>query len=464
MNTSLHTELTRRTILRSAALGAGATLLSPLLGQLAAHAAGDEQAAMPKRIVFIMQSNGMSPMHLVPVGAKRRADGRNEPPTNDKLEDLSLADKALHPALEPLSAFKDRMSLVQGLSGRVAKSDHSSNHGALGAYSARKGPMAQTIDSALADALPGIFPHVALGLNGTASPMNYAYCASGPGRAIPIVCSPDLAFKALFGSVAAGAGRQAFDRTTNLLDFMADDVSRSRGALAGEERAKFDQYLASFESLRDRQRELAAKADDLKNNAPKLGEKQTTSVSSLILEAQFEIATAALLAGLTRVVTLTSGGGGQAFGKFPEFGIPDLHHIGHGGSYGDRNYEQCFVDLRRFHTTLIARLAARLQSVREGDGTMLDNTLIIYLSDSGEAHHPSLFEWPVVLIGNLGGRIRSGGRYLQFPAYGTPAHRTMANLYCTLLHAAGKPRDTFGTPDVGLRVVNAKGPLPELLG
>ena len=67
------------------------------------------------------------------------------------------------------------------------------------------------------------------------------------------------------------------------------------------------------------------------------------------------------------------------------------------------------------------------------------------------------------LIGNLGGRLKTDGRYIQFPAYGTPAHRTTANLYCTLLHAVGTPRDTFGVPDPGLKGVDQNGVLRELL-
>lgn len=448
--------------MKDIALGAGATLLAPVLGQLAAQAAGDDKKAIRKRVIFVMQSNGMMPEHLVPVGVKRRPDGRNERPQNDKLEEISLKDRTLHPALEPLTPFKDRLALVQGLSGRIAYSDHSCNHGALGCYPANRGPMGQTIDSALSEALPGIFSHVALGYASRES-MNYAYSAAGPGKAIPIVCSPELAFKSLFGSVAEGNSRKAFDQRTNLLDFMADDVKRSQAALVGEERRKFDSYLEAFESLRDRQRELLAKADELKKNAPKLGDKLTTTTSSLILEAQFEIATAALLAGLTHVVTLTSGGGGQRFGNFPEFGIPDLHHIGHGGSYEGKTYAQCFVELRQFHTRLIAGLAKKLDSVKEGDGTMLDNTLIVYLSDSGDGHHPSLYEWPVVLLGNLGGKLRTAGRYLQLPSYRTKGHRTMANLYCTLLHAAGKPRGKFGVADPGLKEVDQAGPIADLL-
>jgi hypothetical protein len=87
---------------------------------------------------------------------------------------------------------------------------------------------------------------------------------------------------------------------------------------------------------------------------------------------------AALIAGLTNVLLLSSGGGEQNFGSFPEFGIPGLHAIGHGQGFGTKTYEDCFVELRQFHCRLIAGLATRLQNMREGNGTMLDNTVIVY--------------------------------------------------------------------------------------
>ncbi|HSI36323.1 MAG TPA: hypothetical protein VK986_22250, partial [Tepidisphaeraceae bacterium] len=64
-------EMTRRAMLRRIGLGAGATLLSPVLGQLAAHAAGDARAALRRRVVFVVQSNGMNPAHLLPGGVTR---------------------------------------------------------------------------------------------------------------------------------------------------------------------------------------------------------------------------------------------------------------------------------------------------------------------------------------------------------------------------------------------------------
>ncbi|MSR51159.1 MAG: DUF1552 domain-containing protein [Gemmataceae bacterium] len=454
----------RRDIIKDITLGAGATLLSPVLLQLAAHARGDA-SAISKRIVFVVQGNGMNPNHLVPIGVKRRPDGKDGKPNNDNLIELDLKDLELNAALNPLAPFKERLTLIQGLSGRIALSDHSANHGALGCYPANKGPMAQTIDLALGEALPGIMPHLGLGLmNKPDMMMNYNFSASGAGKAVPIQCSPELAFKALFGSVAEGSGKDAFDRKTNLLDFMAEDVKKSRNALATEEKHKFDQYLEAFESLRDRQAKVDSIRDSLKANAPKLNHRFKNPTETNRLEAQFEIAAASLIVGLTNVVTLVSGGGGQHYISYPELGIPvDGHHYGHGGGVEGKNYEDCFRTVRQYHAKLIAGLASKLNAVKEGDGTMLDNTLIVYLSDSGDAHHPNLYEWPVVMLGNLGGKLKKGGRYLQLPQYQSAKHRTMANFYLTLLEAVGKPRKKFGIMDPGLKDIDQTGIVSNLL-
>ncbi len=92
----------------------------------------------------------------------------------------------------------------------------------------------------------------------------------------------------------------------------------------------------------------------------------------------------------------------------------------------------------------------------------LDNTLIVYLSDGAESHHSRCWEWPMVLLGNVGNRLRTG-RYFDYPGYGRQGHRTTANMYVTLLHLAGSNRDTFGMRDQGLRDLDQNGPLSELL-
>lgn len=94
---------------------------------------------------------------------------------------------------------------------------------------------------------------------------------------------------------------------------------------------------------------------------------------------------------------------------------------------------------------------------------MLDNTLVVFTSDSGDGHHPQLRTWPMVVLGNLGGRLKTGGRYLEFPGYGLANHRTIGSLYSTLLHAAGQPRAKFGLDDIALKDIKQGAPLPELL-
>ena len=278
------------------------------------------------------------------------------------------------------------------------------------------------------------------------------------------MCRPELAYEALFGSVAGGGGgKQAFDLKTNLLDYMAGDVRKAKAALAGDERERLDSYLEAFESLRDRQVKIDGIRGQLKQAAP-APDKFTSEVETHRLEGQVDISAAALIGGLTNTVTLTSGGGGQHYIPFTGLGVPiDGHEIGHGKGVNGMDWAQCRLVIRKFHAELIARLATKLHAVREGDGTVLDNTLIVYLSDSGESHHPRLQNWPVVLLGNLGGRLKAGGRYLDFPKYQSPGHRTLGNLYLSLLAAAGTPRDSFGMKDTGLRDFDTTGPLTQIL-
>jgi hypothetical protein len=452
----------RRYFLKGATLGAGSVVLQPILQKIGALAAGQPDKP-PKRVVFIIESNGLFSHHVQPKTLEAPKYGA------DKLIDVSLKGHDLPDPIAALTPFKDRLTIIKGLSGRIAEGGtggHSTNYGALGCYPGNKGPMAQTIDSALADIWPGVIPHIGLGLhNRIETNIYYGLSAVGPGKPLPIQCQPQQAYRSLFGSVAAGAGRQEFELRTNLLDFMADDVRRAKRELSGDNRDKLERYLEAFEALRDRQAKITGIREPLQKCAPNPDKFQST-VETDRLEGQFDLAAAALIAGLTNVVTLTSGGGGQHYITFTGLGIPiDGHAIGHGQGVNGKSPEECRVVIREFHARLIARLAEKLQAVPEGAGTVLDNTLIVYLSDSGESHHPDLKTWPMVLLGNMGGALKAGagGRLLEFPSYQKSGHRTVANLWLALLHAAGRPRDTFGALDPGLRDLNVSGPLTELL-
>ena len=94
---------------------------------------------------------------------------------------------------------------------------------------------------------------------------------------------------------------------------------------------------------------------------------------------------------------------------------------------------------------------------------MLDNTVIVYLSDAAEAHHSRCGQWPFVLIPGKNTGLR-GGRYLDFPHYMQDGHREIGNLYTTLLHTVGERREYFGVRDAMLKgVARGDGPLEALL-
>ena len=459
----------RRDALKGLSLGAGSLLLSPMLARMQAQAAGSKAAA-GKRFVFVVESNGVRPEQMAPSGIKRKP--RRQQPNNGPAEfvDVSLKDRELPFSLKPIEKWKDRVTIVNGLSGRVCGGGHSNNFHALGAFGAgNKGESRDvsgpTIDGALAKTIPGIFPHIGLGISKRLeNSVVYSISAIGKNKALPITVKPNQAYANLFGSVAKGTARSEFVARNNLLDFMKDDVKRVRSRLAGPERQQLDAYLESFETLRNRQSRLNEIEHTLRAKAPVVNNKYTSAVETDRLDAQFDIGAAALIAGLTNVMTISSAAGIRDFDiRFSGLGLKKgKHHTGHGGSQNGKTWFEIYDMIRRFHFDLIAGLVKKLEAVPEGDGTMLDNTVIVYLSDGAEGHHSRCWEWPMVVIGNVGGRLKTG-RYIDYPGYGQPKHRTTANMYVTLMQMAGSKRTSFGMPDPLLKDLDQHGPLQELL-
>jgi hypothetical protein len=313
--------------------------------------------------------------------------------------------------------------------------------------------------------LGGIFPQVGLGIAAQPELTIINNCSAwDKGKPMPTQCRPDLAYAGLFGSVAGGAAHDEFLARNNMLDFLLDDIKRLEREVGAAEREKLGQHLAAYEALRQRQSRLNEIESTLRKHAPVVTDKYKSDVETDRLDAHFDLAAAALIGGLTNVVTIASGVGSPFFVvKFGGLGIPvSKHSIGHGESYKERTWEDLAVTIRRFHFELIARLMKKLEAVPEGNGTMLDNTLIVYLSDAAEAHHSRCMEWPFVLVGGLGGRIKAG-RYVEYPYWGLKGHRTIGNLYATFLHAIGAGRNYFGVMDPMLGDLDLNGPLTELL-
>lgn len=455
----------RRTLLKTLSLGAAGPLLAPLVTRLEAEAAGRKAA----RVVFFVEGNGLPATHIQPVGITRSEMPNLRNPQvkqsgEDRLVDLPLNGPgvSLPESIAPLSRHLKRLSIIQGLSGRVCGGGHSNDFGALGAYAASAGAKDITIDAALAKANPGIFRHVALGISRDPKP-NIIQCvsASGPNQKVPVYQNPTLAYQMLFGKILGGNTQAEVGTQAMLLDFMAADIKRLERQLPYEEAQKVQRYAEAFSTISQRQAKLA---DVEAKRIPKMrDELYLSEVEIKRLQAHVEMAATALIAGLTNTVTLASGAGSPHFEvTFKGLGISvDKHQIGHQQVAG---WQAMAVKIRQFHMELLAELVDRLEAVPEGNGTMMDHTLIVYLSDSAENHHSTCYEWPMLMLGNLGGRLKAGNRFLNVPKYGAQGHATTARLFTTLLHAAGVPVDHFGTKDPGLEgAIHQTGPMSELL-
>ena len=449
----------RRTLLKGISLGAGSVALSPFLNHFTQLDAEDAAEKLPRRFVFVVKASGLQAEFINPDGLQHG---------DDKLVDEPLGTRELPKSLASFEPFRDRLTILQGLSGRMCTFGHSSFYGALGAYKAtlQGQPSAATIDGHLANRLPSVFSHVGLkmgdGSQGTAYP---AISAAGKNRQLPFQCNPELAYQNLFGSIAAGGDiRKKYQRTGNVLDTMAGDIRKLRTQLPSQGKEKLDYYLSGFEALKERRQKLVSMQEVLKKHAPEISDKYTSKYSTDHLVSHFDMASAALITGITNVVTIHTD---DLNSSYQGLGItPKVHSVGHGASSGSLSSQDCRNLIRKFHCDLIAQMAAKLQAIPEGDGTMLDNTIIVYVSDNSDKHHSSATEWPLVVLGNLNGRLKSAGRYLSYPRYGTSGHHhTIGNWLTTLCHVAGFPQDHFGQPDFALgKVGQQQGPLEELLG
>ncbi len=454
-------------------LAAGSTMLSPLARCLADQATAAVDPPTPSRFVFVLFENGLREYEVQPEEVPMASESVRATP----LKSLTLPKRVI----DPFTPFMDRLTLIQGLRGSHLNPNHGAGYGALSglpqAPADKRRVRAESIDAALAQISPGLFPMVALGINGGGTETSTAYGISawGQGKPVPIQCRPELAYESLFGST--GTDQNDFLSRKNLLDFVSGDLKHLQKGLGSAGREQLDYHLDALESLSKRRGQLGNLKDDgeLAKHAPQPFAEPPMLMPDVIA-AQFDIATAALSAGLTNVITLTSGLGGLS-PSYKGFSNMGQHSAGHGNPDPDLGVRGSEI-VRRAHHFMAERTAdmmKQLASIPEGSGTMLDNTVIVFMSDSAERQHSHGSQWPVVVLGDLGGRLKTG-QLLTYPmearvsedsygetterGTGMPDNPTLNRFFCTLLHAAGAPRENFNLLVPGL---DQNGPLAELI-
>ncbi len=473
----------RRQFLRNLSLGGSSLAMAPFLESMRVHAAGKE-AALPKRFVFVVKSSGIDKFNLVPDGLTNHFV---DPQTGEKLGnrsrregaliDVSLSGRKLPEKLEALESFKDRLTIIQSLSGVGFRGNHTKGFGTLSLHDSEKVAIAPTLDCLLGQHLSnGPFPMYGMAMNGQLlesagwKPED-TYCypnlsAYGAAKPVAYQGSPKKAFFELFGSAVENPEKleRKLALKGNLMDFLTEDAKRVERQLSADEKERFALYMDSFDTLRKIEEKKTALTEQIQRHAPKLTPRYDSMAPSARIESHFEIASAAMIAGLTNVITLRPDTLGV---KYSELKLSNsVHALGHlqenKASNGWTGH-QARMEIEKLHLKQVAKMAKKFAAIPEGNGSMLDNTMIVYTSCSSGDHHCAGHDWPLILLGGMGKALKTG-RYLEYPKYGTKGHRTVGNLYLSLMQAAGmKTGETFGQQDDTLKDLDLKGPLRELM-
>ncbi|MEM9074590.1 MAG: DUF1552 domain-containing protein, partial [Myxococcota bacterium] len=338
---------------------------------------------------------------------------------------------------------------------------HSAHHGALSSTRTLSGRAGgQTIDAFLAglESVRGETPFEAIRMNVGGGALNFGACAQGAGLSLPLINDPQAAYNVLYGAFASGEAERAFNRQRRLLAFLQEDVQAALadGRLNPRETSKLNVYGSSVEALQLTQSRLG----DLSVTPPPAPEGGLAPLDTF--GAHLDLAVSAFIDRLCNVAVVGSGAGGNfslTYTSISNVGRHDMHH----GSAGNATLRQNIVEVTARQVREIARVARRLADTPEpdGDGSMLDNTLIVFLGDNGEQHHSTASEFPVLLLGGSA-MIAGGGRSLLYPGLSGGGHRQLSNLWNTLGHLGGASLDQFGGESGPLR--RAAGPLGELIG
>jgi hypothetical protein len=453
---------TRRQMIKGLSAGGASFAMAPFLQSLQAHAAGNADA-LPKRFVFVVKSSGIDKHNLVPEGLdnhflQSKGNIGDDAPKPGAAIHASLKDHKLPDKLSPLEPFKDKLTILQSLSGETFRGNHTTGYGMLSCHNSEKVPVAPSIDCILGQHLSrGPYPMYGLATSerilegGTWKPAN-GYCypnvsAHKKGMPVAFQGSPLKAHADLFG-VGIASPKELDKKLAldgSMMDFLKDDAKLIERQLSGDDKERFALYTDSFDVIRKIEFKKAKFAAEAKKHAPTLTDYYKSQVPSERIASHFEIGAAALITGMTNVVSLHLD---SLAVIYKELGIEKyVHALGHNDPGLSKN----------------AKMAKKLESIPEGNGNMLDNTLIVYTSCSGGAHHDGQKDWPFVLVGGMAKKLKMG-QYLEFSGYKEKGHRTIANLYLTFMQAAGiNAPDTFGQLDGSLRHLNLTGPLEELM-
>ena len=243
----------------------------------------------------------------------------------------------------------------------------------------------------------------------------------------------------LFGDSDTTDGKTRLERIQerrSILDGTTKLASPFMGKIGPGDRAKLNEFL---DAIRDTERriQIAEKQTDHEVHRPWSGPRALRPIYEDYAKLMIDLQVLAYQTDLTRVITfaMEHEGGGRAY---PEIGIPDDHHALSHHQNNPANIAK-LVQIHRYHMRLFAYYLEKLQAVHDGDGTLLDNTVIMYgsaLSDGNSHLHENL---PAILVGGAGGADSKATEHVRVPDL-TP----MTNLHLAVLDKLGIPVEKLG--------------------
>ncbi len=350
------------------------------------------------------------------------------------------ADYAMPRLLQPLAGMRKDFTLFSGL-------DHGVKGGHFAVHSFMTGVLSMdakgmpegniSLDQQAAESVGGAtrFPSLAIGsedgIHGGCQ-----MCWTRSGTRVPPIPGPRELFRRLFVNESAGdlAGmKDGFKRKGSILDAVHGDARSLQGQLNALDREKLDEYFTSVREV-ERQLELRKQWADVPKPAPPLKEPVNTNmVTDLAL--LYDLIALAIQTDSTRIATLEIGGGFES----RYMGISkDYHALSHHGQV-QANIDQ-LLQLEEYQMQQFARFLAKLKSIPDGEGTLLDHTMVLFGSGMANANAHTNSNLPVILAG---GGFKHG-EYKALPSSGLN-RRPLCNLYLTLLQRFGLEVDQFGT-------------------
>jgi hypothetical protein len=438
--------INRRDFLKFSSLGAGALAMPS--GLFAEAARG----IVPKRFIFIRKSSGIRPAEIAlpDFSDKEKAlDEKKEP-----LE-VALDKRELPKWLRGLDAHKEHMTILQGLSAKMSENVHWSFSSVMGCFKSNRNTLSAikraTIDFEIAKLFPSPFGHVELSFAGGRTGIVDGYSAPAPQTRNYCYADPDTARSELFKSVL---NPEAVNSDNDMLSFLQSREGLKTIGVKGREKQRQEKHIQSIEAIRERNEKLIKVSGSLAKHLPELapvhangGPNASTPEKQA---AMTDVLIAALKADLTNVVTYTIDDLGTPITGLPgnETDRVGIHPLGHDEAFGGVPAWKTREQIRISHVNQINTIIEKLKQVPEGKGTMFDNTMILYFPENGETHHGVGSEAPFLIMAGSSCNLDMSGRYVRLPFLGNEGHKTLGNLYTTLLNAHGNPVKHYGDLDL----------------